>query len=274
MPELPEVEVTMQELRSRLMGKRITNITDRKSSHLIQVPNDLSKKIRNKKISSICRRNRYILVGIGIGHLLLHLGVNGSFRLSRLNKPFNSHDRVEFQIENDLSLRLRARRPLRIVVRYVEGDPYSQPPFASYGPEPFDDGFTGSYLYQVSRIRNSAKVINFIKNKEVVVGIGNIYASEVLYATGIHPETESNGISEKKYESLTSCIKKILQAAIEDGGTTLEDRAWVRPTGAYGNYQRRVYGQAGQPCFCCGEKILKSEKSPRYYYCKQCQELL
>ena len=273
MPELPEVEVTMQELRSRLMGKRITKFTDWKSSPQIQVPNDLSKNIRNKKISSICRRNRYILVGIGIGYLLLHLGVNGNLRLSRLDKPFNSHDRVEFQIENDLSLRLRARRPLRIVVCYVEGDPYNQPPFASYGPEPFDDGFTGSYLYQVSRNRKS-KVKNFIKNKEVVVGIGNIYTSELLYDAGIHPETKLNKISECQYESLAKSVKKILNAAIEDGGTTLEDRAWVSPTGNYGNYQRRVYGQAGQPCFRCGKKILKSEKSPRYYYCEQCQELL
>ena len=273
MPELPEVEVTMQELRSRLMGKRITKFTDWKSSPQIQVPNDLSKNIRNKKISSICRRNRYILVGIGIGYLLLHLGVNGNLRLSRLDKPFNSHDRVEFQIENDLSLRLRARRPLRIVVCYVEGDPYSQPPFASYGPEPFDYGFTGSYLYQVSRNRKS-KVKNFIKNKEVVVGIGNIYASEILYDAGIHPEKQANHISEDEYESLAKSIKKILQAAIEDGGTTLEDRAWVSPAGTDGNYQRKVYGRAGQSCFCCGEEILKSEKSPRYYYCEQCQELL
>ena len=276
MPELPEVEVTMREIRSELIGKRITKVVVNESDLRNEVPGDLPEKITNKKISSIYRRAKYILIDFGNVHLLFHLGESGSLRLFKLNEPLGTHVHVEFHIEGDRILVLRAPLRKSCYVKYVVGDPYDHPPLAVHGPEPLSDGFTGRYLHEVSQTRNTILVKNFIMEPKVVAGMGNMYASEVLYDAKIHPETEANGISEKRYKSLANSIKKILHAAIENGGTTLEDfpNPFMGPTGATGNYQRKVYGRAGLPCFHCETEISRSDmRSRQTYYCKKCQKI-
>ena len=173
------------------------------------------------------------------------------------------------------------RAPLRksCYVGYVEGDPYDHPPLAVHGPEPLSDGFTGRYLHEVSQTRNTIWVKNFIMEPKVVAGMGNMYASEVLYDAKIHPETVANGISEKRYKSLANSIKKILHAAIEDGGTTLEGfpNPFIDSTGAKGNYQHelKVYGREGKKCKRCKIKNIsrKDMRSGSTYYCEKCQKI-
>lgn len=277
MPELPEVEVTVRELEAKLIGKMITKVVVNKSNFRKKVPDDLADKIKNKPVSSIYRRAKYILIGVGNGHLLLHLGESGSLRLFESNKSLGKHDHVEFHIEENSKLILRASLYKSCYVGYVEGDPYDHPPFAVHGPDPLGDSFTGRYLYEESQTRKTIAVKNFIMEPRVVAGMGNIYASEVLFDTNIHPEKQANHISESQYESLAKSIKKIISAAISTGGTTLGDEAWTSPTGFHGKFKNElnVYDKEGETCNRCKtNKISKIKMRDRStYLCEKCQKL-
>lgn len=277
MPELPEVETIVRGIAPIITGKRITNVIVRESRLRYEVPENLPELITNETISSISRRGKYMLIKVGHGHLLLHFGMSGSLQLSKLNVKQEKHDHVEFQIEQDWILRFRDPRKFGSVL-HVKGHPYAHKLLTNLGREPLLNYFTGSDLYKASRRKKSIEVKNFLMDEKVVAGIGNIYASEILYDAGIHPEKQANHISEDEYESLAKSIKKILQAAIENGGTTLEDfpTPFMDPTGATGNYQRKlkVYGRAGWPCFHCGTEISKIEqRSVNTYFCNNCQKM-
>ena len=271
MPELPEVETTMRGIEPYLMGNRITKVVVREARLRWRVPNDLPEQITNKTVLSIRRRAKYILVEIGRGHLLLHLGMSGSLRLSKLHEPPGPHDHVEFQIAQDWKLRLRDPRRFGCVL-YVEGNPYAHPLLSNLGPEPIGDDFTGSYLHEISRKRKVA-IKNFIMNGQVVVGVGNIYASEALHDAKIHPLRSAGRISKPRYELLAASIQKTLDAAISAGGTTLQDFVSGTGTPGYFRHKLQVYEREGKPCFRCGSEILRIVIGQRScYYCKQCQK--
>ena len=282
MPELPEVETIMRGIEPHLVGNRITKVTVREPNLSYgRVPENLPEQITNETVSSISRRGKYILIKVGLGHLLLHFGMSGSLQLSKLNEPPNSYDCVEFQIEQELILRYRNPRKVGCVL-YAEGNPHTHKLLVNLGREPLRKDFTGRCLYEESQTRRTIAVKNFIMDKKVVAGMGNIYASEVLFDAKIHPKTTAKQISEDRYESLAKSIKNIFQAAIEDGGTTLErfSNPFKGPTGDIGNYQNKlkVYGRAEQACSRCETEISDNKKRPSdnkkrpSYYCKNCQK--
>lgn len=270
MPELPEVETTIRGIEPYVLHKKITRVVVREPRLRWPVPEGLERLVSGCSVERIFRRAKYILMSGGSGHLLLHLGMSGSLRLSPMDNPPELHDHVEFQIENEWKLRLRDPRRFGCVL-YLEGNPHEHPLLANLGPEPISDEFDGNYLYAMSRKRSVA-IKNFLMNSKVVVGVGNIYASEALYGAGIHPLRQAGRISIKRYELLADNVKTTLNMAIEAGGTTLQDFVSGLGKPGYFRHELQVYDRENQPCFQCGldiSRIIIGQRSS--YYCKNCQ---
>lgn len=270
MPELPEVETTVRGIKPNLIGIRIKDLTVRDPRLRWRVPENLASMVVDNVAESICRRAKYILVKIGSGHLLMHLGMSGSLRLCPSNEPPGSHDHVDFTLSNDMILRYRDPRRFGCVL-WLNGDPYEYYLLRHLGPEPDSEEFTGDYLYGLSKSRTTA-VKNFIMNSRVVVGVGNIYASESLFRAGIHPIRRANRISVNRYELLANSIRETIDAAIAFGGTTLRD--FVNGSGSPGYFRQEllVYERQQQACKQCGDSIrVKVIGQRSTYYCTSCQ---
>ncbi len=270
MPELPEVETTVRGIKPNLIGMRITDLTVRDPRLRWRIPENLASMVVGNIAESVCRRAKYILVKIGSGHLLLHLGMSGSLRICPPNEPPGPHDHVDFTLSNDQILRYRDPRRFGCVL-WLSGNPYEYRLLRHLGPEPDSEEFTGNYLYGLSKSRTTA-VKNFIMNSRVVVGVGNIYASESLFRAGIHPIRRANRISVKRYELLVSSIRDTIDSAIAFGGTTLRD--FVNGSGSPGYFRQEllVYERQQQDCRRCGDSIrVKVIGQRSTYYCTGCQ---
>ena len=271
MPELPEVETTVRGISPLMKGNTVTRLTVRESRFRWPVPDTLGSQIVGKRIDCIQRRAKYILIKVGGGHVLIHLGMSGSIRGSTIKEPPRPYDHVEFEINGDQLLRLRDPRR-RGCVLWIDGDPDDFHLLANLGPEPLSKEFNGEYLYAVSQKRRTA-VKNMIMDSKVVAGLGNIYASEVLFRAGIHPTISVNRISVDRYRRLVKCIQKTMWAAIDAGGVTLRDFKSV--TGQPGNFNQRlkVYQREGNPCKRCGTSIncTRVIRQRSTYYCEKCQ---
>lgn len=270
MPELPEVETTVRGITPYLVGRPITSVTVRDSRLRWPVPAALDRLVTGSVIRSVRRRAKYILVEFDHGHVMLHLGMSGSLRLSAQIEPPGKHDHVEFEIDGDLLLRLRDPRRFGCTL-WIEGEPNEFPLLVQLGVEPLADEFSSEYLYQAAKGRKAA-VKNFIMDSRIVVGIGNIYASESLFRAGIHPMRSAGRISLKRYERLAGSIKQTLGDAISAGGTTLRD--FVDGSGMPGYFKQEllVYECEGEPCSECGNPIQRRVIGQRStYFCRVCQ---
>ena len=268
---MPEVETTVRGISPLMKGNTVTRLTVRESRFRWPVSDTLGSQIVGKRIDCIQRRAKYILIKVGGGHVLIHLGMSGSIRGSTIKEPPRPYDHVEFEINGDQLLRLRDPRR-RGCVLWIDGDPDDFHLLANLGPEPLSKEFNGEYLYAVSQKRRTA-VKNMIMDSKVVAGLGNIYASEVLFRAGIHPTRSVNRISVDRYRRLVKCIQKTMWAAIDAGGVTLRDFKSV--TGQPGNFNQRlkVYQREGYPCKRCGTSIncTKVIRQRSTYYCEKCQ---
>ncbi len=270
MPELPEVETTVRGIAPHLVDRTITSVIVRNARLRWPVPTTLERQVLEQPVLSVRRRAKYILIELPHGHLMLHLGMSGSLRVTPTDEPPARHDHVELEIEGGQRLRLHDPRRFGCVL-WVEGDPNDHPLLRHLGMEPLEEDFGGGYLHRVARHRKVA-VKHFIMDSRVVVGIGNIYASEALHFAGIHPCRAARRISLTRYGRLVTSIRKTLQDSIDAGGTTLRD--FVDGTGAPGYFSRslKVYGREGEPCFECGQPIARRVLGGRStYYCKRCQ---
>ena len=270
MPELPEVETTLRGIIPYVRGTVVTDVIIRQPSLRWPIPGDLATRIKGERVERIFRRAKYLLFAFPSGHMLTHLGMSGSMRLSAADEPCKPHDHVEFELDREWRLRFHDPRRFGCVL-WVDGDPFKHVLLARLGPEPLSDDFSGEYLYENARRRTLA-VKNFLMDSRVVVGIGNIYASEALYKSGIHPTRRANRISRKRYDLLASSIKQTLQSAISFGGTTLRD--FVSGVGEPGYFtaELQVYEHEGHPCLRCGRPISRMVIGQRStYYCENCQ---
>ena len=270
MPELPEVETTLNGIAPYLSGQTLTAIRVRDRRLRWPVTRGLEQKAAGQKIRFLERRGKYILLGLEHGGLLIHLGMSGSMRVLPEPVPPQVHD--HFDLETSAGQVVRYRDPRRFgCLLWHPGDVRKHPRLENLGVEPLDSSFNGKVLHEASRSRRVA-VKNLIMNGEVVVGVGNIYASESLFDAGIHPRRSCYRISLARYERLSQSIRKILANAIRQGGTTLRD--FVRADGRPGYFEQRllVYGREGLPCDRCGRHIRKTVIGQRAsYYCPGCQ---
>lgn len=269
MPELPEVETTRRGIAPHILGKRITGLIVRQPQLRWPIAAGLAKTLVGQRVAAVERRAKYLLLRIPRGTLIIHLGMSGSLRVLPADSPVGAHDHVDLMF-HDHSLRLRDPRRFGAVL--WSPDAVEQHPLLRHlGPEPLDDRFDGNWLYQQSRKRRVA-VKSLIMDGRVVVGVGNIYASESLFLSGIHPHRPCNRISPARYATLAENIKAVLQAAIRQGGSTLRDfqRADGKP--GYFAQQLRVYGKEGEACSVCGQAIRQRRIGQRSsFYCSHCQ---
>ena len=271
MPELPEVETTVRGISPFLAGKRITNLVVREPRLRWPIPESLADHIVGKQVKNISRRAKYILIEFESGHLLIHLGMSGSLRFTSIGESSKFHDHVDFEIDTERLLRFHDPRRFGCVL-WIDGDPAEFRLLKNLGPEPLTEAFNANYLYKMSRVRKTA-VKNLIMDSRVVVGVGNIYASEALFRAGIRPGTRASRISTPKYHRLVSGIKDTMNAAITAGGTTLRDFVNGYGMPGYFGQELLVYERAGKACRVCQTSISRRVIGQRStYYCRTCQK--
>jgi len=269
MPELPEVETTRRGIAPHLVGHRIEALKIRQPRLRWPIPAALRRNLPGQRVEAVERRAKYLLVHTAAGSALLHLGMSGSLRVLPAATPAGKHDHVDWLL--DSGQMLRYTDPRRFGSQLWQASGKIHPLLADLGPEPLDAGFDGAYLWRKSR-RRAAAVKLFLMDQHIVVGVGNIYVSEALFAAGIRPGRAAGSISLARYERLAEEIKRILACAITRGGTTLRD--FLSPDGEPGYFEQElfVYGRTGQPCKVCASTIRGVVIGQRStFYCPRCQ---
>lgn len=271
MPELPEVETTLRGLEPHLAGQRVKNVAIRQPQLRWPIPGNLPQLLHGKIIRGLRRRAKYLLLEFDHGTLLLHLGMSGSLRILPAATPPEKHDHFDLVLDNGKLMRLRDPRRFGAVL-WCEGDVSQHALLRALGPEPLDKDFDAEYLYRVTRNRNAAiKLV--IMDSRIVVGVGNIYASEALFRAGIRPQLAASKLSRPRCEKLAQEIRLTLREAIKKGGSTLRD--FVNSSGEPGYFQQHyfVYGRAGEACRKCGGPVRQIRQGQRSsFYCPACQK--
>ncbi|MDY7220023.1 bifunctional DNA-formamidopyrimidine glycosylase/DNA-(apurinic or apyrimidinic site) lyase [Denitrificimonas sp. JX-1] len=270
MPELPEVETTRRGIAPHLIGQRVVRVVVRNPRLRWPIPADLDVRLSGQKIVSVERRAKYLLIGAEVGTLIGHLGMSGSLRMVEMGTPVEKHDHMDIELESGLVLRYTDPRRFGAMLWSSE-PPLQHKLLQKLGPEPLSEAFSEDHLYERSRGR-SMSIKPFIMDNAIVVGVGNIYATEALFAAGIDPRREAGSVSKARYAKLTAEIKRVLAVAIEQGGTTLRD--FVGGDGKPGYFQQKlfVYGRAGQPCLVCGRELREVKLGQRAsVFCSRCQ---
>lgn len=271
MPELPEVETTRRGIEPHVKGQRVIAVVVRQPRLRWPVPVELmTQQMLGRSIDAVERRAKYLLLRIGDGYLIMHLGMSGSLRLVAQDAPLGKHDHVDLGLQNGQLLRLTDPRRFGSVL-WQQGCASEHPLLARLGPEPLSDAFDGEYLFLLSRNRNQA-VKQFVMDGHRVVGVGNIYANEALFEAGIDPRRAAGRISLARYQRLAQIIKAVLLRAIGQGGTTLKDFVGGDGRPGYFQQQLQVYGRGGEPCCRCGALLLQLKQGQRTtVYCPGCQ---
>jgi formamidopyrimidine-DNA glycosylase len=275
MPELPEVETTRRGIAPHLIGRRIVSVTLRRADLRWPIPREISEVLPGQRIDDVERRAKYLLLHTSAGSALLHLGMSGVLRVLPPDIAPGVHDHVDLLLEptsNERERILRFTDPRRFGCLLWQPPGTTHELLAGLGPEPLTDEFDGELLWRRSRGRKAAVKL-FLMDNAIVVGVGNIYASEALFAAGIDPRKPAGSVSRARYERLAAEVKRILAWAIERGGTTLRD--FLNPDGAPGYFFRElfVYGREGEPCKVCGTAIRQIVIGQRStFWCPICQK--
>ncbi len=274
MPELPEVETTRAGLAPHLEGRRVRSVLLRRPDLRWPIPPEVAERLPGQRIAAVRRRAKYLLLDTDAGSALLHLGMSGSLRVLPAATPVREHDHVDFALQGASGtpgrvLRFNDPRRFGCLLWQPPGETHAL--LRELGPEPLSEAFDGDYLFARSRGR-SAPVKAFLMDQKVVVGVGNIYAAEALFAAGISPLRAAGKVSRERYAALAGEVKRILAHAIARGGTTLRD--FLAPDGAPGYFEQELaaYGRGGEPCPRCGRPLKQAMVGQRAsVWCARCQ---
>ncbi|MFL2547530.1 MAG: bifunctional DNA-formamidopyrimidine glycosylase/DNA-(apurinic or apyrimidinic site) lyase [Candidatus Rariloculaceae bacterium] len=269
MPELPEVETTRRGIEPLIVGQTIVDVDVRQPRLRWPVDRSLAAQVRKRQVCSVSRRGKYLLVTTDVGTVLIHLGMSGNLRFLEKPKTPSQHDHVDFVFAS--GAKLRFNDPRRFGSVHFTTSPFDHWLLRDLGPEPLGDTFSADYLWSLSRQRRVA-VKQFLMNGRIVVGVGNIYASEALFRAGIHPKRAAGRIAQHRFGLLVDSVQDVLSEAIEAGGTTLRDFANEDGQPGYFQQELAVYGRAGDPCPVCSTEIKHCVQGQRAtYYCPECQ---
>ncbi|SFR62955.1 DNA-(apurinic or apyrimidinic site) lyase [Marinobacter daqiaonensis] len=269
MPELPEVETTRRGIAPHCEGKAVARLTIRDSRLRWPVPDDLPELLAGQTLRQADRRAKYLLLRFDHGTVLVHLGMSGSLRVITDGSSPLKHDHIEL-LFNDGTL-LRFNDPRRFGCWLWSTEPDRHILLANLGPEPLSGEFSGAYLHRKAQGRKTP-VKSFLMDNRIVVGVGNIYANEALFKTGIHPNRAAGRVSAGRYHQLCEAVKETLSGAILMGGTTLRD--FVNSDGKPGYFAQslQAYGRGGLPCFNCQRPLKEIRMNQRTtVYCSHCQ---
>ena len=270
MPELPEVETTRRGIAPSLTGRRIAQVVVRERRLRWPLPRGFERELAGRRVAGVRRRAKYLLIDTEAGTLVAHLGMSGSLRIVAAGTAPATHDHVDIVFDSGRCLRFNDPRRFGSL-HWVKGDVERHPLLAGLGPEPLQPGFDGDHLWREARGRK-VDIKNFIMNARIVVGVGNIYASEALFRAGIRPTTPAGRVSRRRMGALATAIRDVLAEAVEVGGTTLRD--YVNADGMPGYFRQKlfVYERAGEPCRRCRTPIRQVTQGQRStYYCPSCQ---
>jgi len=270
-PELPEVETTRRGIEPHVTGRRIDRllIHDRR----LRWPVDLAMipAVTGTAIRRAGRRAKYLLLETDAGTLILHLGMSGSLRVLPMDTPRIAHDHVDIELDSGQTLRFNDPRRFGSLL-FTTSDPSRHPLLSSLAPEPLEDAFDGDYLWKITR-RRAVAIKQLIMNSRLVVGVGNIYASEALFRARVRPRRQARSLTRAECAKLARAIKATLAMAVKVGGTTLRD--YVGADGNPGYFRQRlyVYERTGKPCRVCGNPVKQITQGQRStYWCAHCQQ--
>ncbi len=273
MPELPEVEVLRRSLEPVLVGERIERL--RVWNPALREPVDsraLARRCKGRRVLGLRRRAKYLWIDLeGDSTLVVHLGMSGRLTLVAAEEPRQNHEHVAFFLESGRRLRFRDPRRFGLVLALptagLDGDRH----FAHLGVEPLGGELDGDRLRELT-VGRRGPVKSFLLNGQIVVGVGNIYASEALFQAGIHPGRSVARISLARWKALADAVREVLSRAIAEGGTTLNDFTDGAGNEGYFQVSLSVYGREGEPCDRCGGPIRRLVQSRRStFYCPRCQ---
>ena len=269
MPELPEVETSRRGIEPHIVDATVSRVIIRQRRLRWPIAKDVDRNLPGQTVTSVGRRAKYLLINMQKGSAILHLGMSGSVYIVEHDTPASVHDHVDIEFESGMTLRFRD--PRRFGSLHWSEEPLSHPLLNKLGPEPLGDEFDSDYLWQKSRGRK-VSVKQFIMNAHIVVGVGNIYASESLFIAGINPRRAAGRIARHRYDALVDAIENVLTKAITAGGTTLRDFYGGDGEAGYFQQQLEAYGREDEPCRRCNTPITAIVQGQRStYYCKNCQ---
>ncbi len=270
MPELPEVETTRRGIRSALRGRTVAGLVLREHRLRWPVDRKLGSELAGQRVLEVRRRAKYLLIELERGTLLAHLGMSGSLRVLPVDAPLLAHDHYDLVLDSRRCLRFNDPRRFGCLL-WATGDPNEHPLLAGLGPEPLERDFTADHLAAKARRRRVA-IKPFLMDQRVVVGVGNIYASEALFRAGINPRRAAGRVSRERLAGLVQSVRDVLGEAIRQGGTTLRDYVNAEGTPGYFRQKLFVYERAGEPCRTCGTPIRQFTQGQRStYHCPVCQ---
>ncbi len=274
MPELPEVETVCRGLASAMTGRRIVRVTLNRPDLRIPFPPELQKTLTNATITGIERRAKYLLFMLDHGQILLaHLGMSGKMLVMQASdytpKP---HDHVLWELDNGQLFVFNDARRFGLMCLLGADEQEKHPLLAHLGPEPLSNHFSEAYLATALKGKK-IELKQALMDQRLVVGVGNIYASEALFMCRLSPFIPAHKAS-KHAGLLISSIRSVLQAAIESGGSTLRD--YVRSDGDLGYFQHhfQVYGREGKSCHICEQTVSRAVQAGRStFFCQTCQKV-
>lgn len=270
MPELPEVETTRKGIAPYVVDETVVNVIIREKQLRWPIPTRLKHSLKDQQIKKLQRRAKYLIFYTDNGCMLLHLGMSGSLRIIADNQPPGRHDHVDIVFGSGNILRFHDPRKFGSI-HWTKKDPMQHKLICRLGPEPLVNTFNTDYLYSRSRNRTQS-IKTFIMDSRIVVGVGNIYASESLFLAGINPNRKAGGVSKASYEKLVVAIKDVLNRAIKKGGTTLRDFISGEGKPGYFKNELQVYDRANEPCINCKKPIKMIRLGQRStFYCAKCQ---
>jgi formamidopyrimidine-DNA glycosylase len=270
-PELPEVETTRRGIEPHVVGRRIHRLLIHDRRLRWPVDHAMSGAVRGSRIRRAGRRAKYLLIETDAGTLILHLGMSGSLRVLPASTPRIAHDHVDIELDSGQTLRFNDPRRFGSLF-FTVADPALHPLLRRLAPEPLGPDFDGEYVWKITR-RRSVAIKQLIMNSRLVVGVGNIYASEALFRARIRPRRRARALTRQECARLARAIKATLTMAVKVGGTTLRDYVGADGNPGYFRQKLYVYERAGKPCRVCGRPIRQFTQGQRStYWCSYCQK--
>jgi formamidopyrimidine-DNA glycosylase len=273
LPELPEVETIKRALELRLAGRRFVDTVQRRPDLRWPLPANLPQRLAGRRVDGFARRAKYIQLFLDDGQvMLLHMGMSG--RLIFDGTPQGSHEHLTFTFDDGTVLRFVDPRRFGALDLTTVAELPGHKLLAALGAEPLGNAFSGAVLAEAFRNRIVAVKLALMDQK-LVVGVGNIYASEALFRTRLHPAAPAGTVPAAVLDLLAENIRSVLTEAIEAGGSSLRD--YVQADGELGNFQNlfKVYDRSGQPCLVCEAPIARTVQGNRAtFFCARCQPIM
>lgn len=272
MPELPEVETVRRKLEQKIIGKTIKKITIiHKNVFEKQDIKKVIEQINNEKINSIDRKGKWLIYNLDNYYLLSHLRMEGKYLYRNINAPIEKHELVIFNLDNEIELRYKDTRKFGKMY-LIKKDKINESPLSKLGYEPWEKELTTAYLKE--KLKNKKIPIKTILlDQSIIVGMGNIYADEVLFLSKINPHKKGYELDKEELNKIIKNAKKVLKEAIKQGGTTI--RSYTSEEGVDGLFQNNllVHKRKNEKCLNCNNIIKKDKIGGRSsYYCPNCQK--